>query len=59
MVDEIDVCRLRKFQYKEFELQKEEGSFKPTLSNFDPEIVEMKQNGKRRHMLLNEQKGKR
>lgn len=54
LVDEIDVWRLRKFQCKEFELQKDDGSFKPTPPNFDPEIVELKQNGKLKNKLLNE-----
>lgn len=54
LVDEIDVCRLRKFQCKEFELQKDDGSFKPTPPNFDPKIVELKQNGKLKNKLLNE-----
>lgn len=57
LVDEIDVCRLRKFQCKEFELQKDDGSFKPTPPNFDPEIVELKQNGKLKNELLNKKGG--
>lgn len=52
LVDEINVCSLRKFQCKEYILQKDENSFKPTPPNFDPNIVELKQKGKLRDELL-------
>ena len=39
LVDEIDIGKLRKFQIKEYELQKRDKSFKPTPPDFDPEEV--------------------
>lgn len=40
VVGEIDILKLRKFQYKEFELQKDDKSFKPTPPNFDKNEIE-------------------
>ena len=40
VVGEIDIQKLREFQYKEFELQKDDGSFKPTPPNFDKNVIE-------------------
>lgn len=45
LVDEIDINALREFQRKEYELQREDGTFKPTPPNFDPNIPMYKQNG--------------
>lgn len=44
LVDEIDICALRDFQYKEYELQRQDGRFKPTPPNFETSIIEHKQN---------------
>lgn len=44
LVDEIDITKLRDFQLKEFQLQKADGSFKPTPPDFDPTIVKRKIN---------------
>ena len=40
VVGEIDIKKLRNFQYKEFELQKDDDSFKPTPPNFDKIEIE-------------------
>lgn len=40
VVGEINLKKLREFQYKEFELQKEDDSFKPTPPNFDKDEIE-------------------
>lgn len=40
VVGEIDIHKLRKFQYKEYELQKDDKSFKPTPPNFDKKEIE-------------------
>lgn len=45
LVDEIDINALREFQRKEYELQRQDDTFKPTPPNFEPVIVEYKQNG--------------
>ncbi len=42
LMSEIDVYALRKFQIKEFELQKDDKSFKPTPPDFDRKIVKKK-----------------
>lgn len=47
LVATIDIEKLRNFQLKEFELQKDDKSFKPTPPEFDVEITE----GKIRHTL--------
>lgn len=39
LVDEIDIGKMRDFQLKEYELQANDRSFKPTPPGFDPEIV--------------------
>ncbi len=44
LVDEIDIYALRDFQRMEYELQRQDGRFKPTPPNFDANIVEHKQN---------------
>ncbi len=44
LVDEIDIDALREFQRKEYELQHDDDTFKPTPPNFRPDIVERKQN---------------
>lgn len=45
LVDEIDINALREFQRKEYELQREDDTFKPTPPNFEPNIPAYKQNG--------------
>jgi hypothetical protein len=40
VVGEIDISALRKFQYKEYELQKDDKTFKPTPPNFDKREIE-------------------
>ena len=40
VVGEIDIQKLREFQYKEYELQKDDKSFKPTPPNFDKIEIE-------------------
>ncbi len=46
LVDEINIDALRDYQRKEYELQRDDGRFKPTPPNFDPSIPELKQNGR-------------
>lgn len=45
LVGEIDIEKLRDFQIKEYELQKQSGTFKPTPPDFDPDIVMRKIKG--------------
>lgn len=40
VVGEIDIQKLREFQYMEYELQKDDKSFKPTPPNFDKSEIE-------------------
>ncbi|NBG88641.1 hypothetical protein [Isachenkonia alkalipeptolytica] len=40
VVGEINIKQLREFQYKEYELQKDDQSFKPTPPNFDKKEIE-------------------
>ena len=47
MVATIDIEKLRNFQLKEYELQKDDKSFKPTPPEFDVKVTE----GKIRHTL--------
>lgn len=42
LVATIDIKKLRDFQFKEYELQKEDKSFKPTPPEFDVEVTERK-----------------
>jgi len=39
LIGEINIKQLREFQYKEYELQKDDTTFKPTPPNFDKEEV--------------------
>lgn len=45
LVEDVNIDQLRDFQRKEFELQRDEGSFKPTPPLFDIKILEQKING--------------
>ena len=45
LIDEINIKKLREFQLKEYELQKEDGSFKPTPPDFNHDIPKYKLNG--------------
>lgn len=45
LVDEIDINDLREYQRKEYELQRDDPTYKPTPPDFDRLIVEQKQNG--------------
>lgn len=45
LMDEIDIDALREHQRMEYELQRDSNHFKPTPPNFDPLIVDCKQNG--------------
>lgn len=45
LMDEIDIDALREHQRMEYELQRDSNRFKPTPPNFQPDIVEHKQNG--------------
>lgn len=45
LTDYIDFVSLRKFQCKEYELQRDDRTFKPTPPKFEPTIPERKQNG--------------
>lgn len=45
LVGEIDLKKLRDFQIMEYELQKQNGTFKPTPPDFDPDIVMKKIKG--------------
>lgn len=42
LIDEIDIKSLRDFQFKEFELQKQIDTFKPTPPEFNRDIVALK-----------------
>ena len=44
-VDEIDIDALREYQRKEYELQRDDETYKPTPPNFKPPITEHKQSG--------------
>ncbi|MGL5972726.1 MAG: hypothetical protein ACRCZK_03280, partial [Oscillospiraceae bacterium] len=44
LMSDIEVYTLRNFQRKEYELQKDDKSFKPTPPNFDKEILQKKIN---------------
>lgn len=48
LADEINIDALRDYQRKEYELQRDDETFKPTPPNFKPTIAEHKQN----HTLL-------
>jgi len=39
LVDTLDIAKLRDFQYKEFELQKSDKTYKPTPPQFNPDII--------------------
>lgn len=52
LVAHIDIKSLRKFQQKEYELQKDDGSFKPTPPDFSPQIAEEKESGKLWDVLM-------
>ena len=45
LVDEIDISKIRDFQFKEYELQAMDKRFKPTPPGFNPDIVLKKING--------------
>ena len=45
LTDEIDIDKLRSFQMKSYELQKDDNSFKTTPPDFNPSIPEKKQKG--------------
>lgn len=43
LVDEIDIDALREYQRKEYELQRDDETYKPTPPNFKPQITKHKQ----------------
>ena len=45
LIDEIDIAALRDFQLKNYELQKDDGRFKPTPPDFNNRIVRQKIDG--------------
>ena len=42
LVDTLDIGKLRNFQYKEYELQKGDNTFKPTPPRFKPDVIGLK-----------------
>lgn len=53
LVDELEIKRLRAFQYMGFGLQKEDKSFKPTPADYDYQDVKSRQEGKSFGKLTN------
>ena len=58
LVGEIDIDKLRNFQLKEYELQKEDESFKATPPLFDIEILKKKMKGKLWEYVVKDQSSK-